>query len=310
MTKAMDPTESAAAVRRSRVAHLAMLCYAILIGTTFPVGAAITSGLDPAVLTLVRFVVAASAFGLVVGLRRELTRPSISLVFRSGVIGSLMAVFFVAMFEALRWTSALSTGALFTLVPLFAAGFGYVINGQRMRPIHLLYLAIGAAGAVWIVFDGSLEKLMTLSLGRGELIFAAGAVAFSLYAPAIKRLYRGEPPTVFAFWNVVMGALLIGAYAVPALLETDLGHVQTKVWLGIAYLGIFTTAISFFLSTLGSLSLPAFKVMSYTYLTPAVVAVLAAVFFGDIPSVSVMAGIVLVMSVTFLLQSTSTDKPE
>ncbi len=286
-----------------------MLCYAILIGTTFPVGEAITGGLDPAALTFVRFVVAAAAFGLVLLLRGELARPSRSLIVRSGVIGALMAVFFVAMFEALRWTSALSTGALFTLVPLFSAGFGYAINGQRMRPVHLLYLAIGAAGAVWIVFDGSVEKLLSLSLGRGELIFVAGAVAFSLYAPAIKRLYRGEPPAVFAFWNLVMGAVLLGAYAVPALLETDLGAVQMHVWLGIIYLGIFTTAISFFLSTLGSLSLPAFKVMSYTYLTPAVVAVIAVVFFGELPSPSVAAGIAVVMSVTFLLQGTKTDAP-
>lgn len=291
------------------MAHLSMLVYAILIGTSFPVGAAITGDLDPAALTFLRFCLAAAVFGLVLGLRGRLARPDASLILRSGVIGALMAVFFVAMFEALRWTTALSTGALFTLVPLMSLGTGYVINGQRIKPIHLVYLLFGAAGAVWIVFDGSLEKLMSLSLGRGEAIFMVGALAFSLYAPAIKRLHRGEPSPVFAFWNLLMGAALLGAYAVPALLQTDLGAVRIGVWFGIAYLAVFSTAITFFLSTMGSLTLPAFKVMSYTYLTPAVVAVCAAVLFGELPSLSVVAGIVMVMSVTFLLQGTKTDAP-
>ncbi len=286
-----------------------MLVYAVLIGTSFPVGEAITGALDPAALTFIRFVLAALVFGLVLGLRGELARPDWSLIMRSGVIGALMAIFFVAMFEALRWTSALSTGALFTLVPLLSSGFGFAINGQRVRSLHLACLLFGAAGAIWIVFDGSLDRLLSLSLGRGELIFMGGALAFSLYAPMIKRLHRGEPPPVFAFWNLVMGAALLGVYAVPALLEADLRAVEVQVWLGIAYLAVFSTAITFFLSTLGSLSLPAFKVMSYTYLTPAVVAIFAAVLFGQWPSLSVVVGIVMVMSVTFLLQGTKTDAP-
>jgi drug/metabolite transporter (DMT)-like permease len=285
-----------------------MLCYAVLVSTSFPVGEAITGGLDPAVLTFFRFVLAAAVLGAVLGVRGEFVRPDWSLIVRTGIIGSIMAIFFVAMFEALRWTSALSTGALFTLVPLMSSGFGFLINGQRINSKHLAYLAFGAAGAIWIVFDGSLDKLLSLSLGPGELIFAVGCLAFSFYAPAIKRLHRGESPTAFAFWNLVTGAFLLGIYAFPTLFETDLYAVQSKVWLGIVYLAVFTTALTFFLSTLGSLSLPAFKVMSYTYLTPAVVAIFAAVFYQQLPTFSVVVGILAVLSVTLLLQRTQANE--
>lgn len=292
------------------MAHLSMLFYAVLIGSSFPVGEAIAGNLDPVVLIFFRFALAAIVFGLVLVLRREFIWPTWSLIARTGVIGALMAIFFVAMFEALRWTSALSTGALFTLVPLLSSGFGFLIAGQRIHPRNLAYLVFGAVGAVWIVFDGSLDKLLSFSLGRGELIFMGGVLAFSLYAPAIKRLHRGEPASVFAFWNLVMGAALLLVYAFPAVLETTYGTVQTSTWLGIAYLAVFPTAITFFLSTLGSLTLPAFKVMSYTYLTPAVVAVISAIFLRELPTLSVVVGIAMVMSVTFLLQSTKTGGPD
>jgi len=307
MSAAQDPAGPGAHQSRAGVAHFSMLCYAILIGTSFPVGEAIAGGLDPAVLTFFRLVLAAAVLGLVLAVRRDFVRPDRSLILRSGMVGLLMSVFFVAMFEALRWTTALSTVALFTLVPLASSGFGYLINGQRINTVHLACLAFGAAGAMWIVFDGSLEKLLTLSLGRGELIFVVGGLAFSLYAPVIKRLHRGESPPVLAFWNLLTGAVLLGIYAVPALLETDIHAVHMKVWAGIVYLAVFSTAITFFLSTLGSLSLPAFKVMSYTYLTPAVVAIFAAIFYQQLPTLSVTVGILMVVSVTFLLQMTKTD---
>ena len=283
-----------------------MVLYAVLIGSSFPVGEAITGNLDPVVLTFFRFALAAIVLGSVLGLRGELVPPSWSLSVRTGAIGALMAIFFVAMFEALRWTSALSTGALFTLVPLLSSVFGYVLSGQRLHPMHFACLVLGAAGAVWIVFEGNPEKLITFSLGYGELIFMGGVLAFSLYAPAIKRLHRGELALEFAFWNLVMGGVLLLVYALPELLKTDLRAVEWTTWLGIVYLAVFPTAITFFLSTLASLSLPAFVVMSYTYLTPAVVATFGALFLQQLPSPSVLAGIVVVMSVTFLLQRTKT----
>ena len=263
MTSPAPPGQPDARTPRSRAAHLSMAFYAVLIGSSFPVGEAIAGNLDPAVLTLFRFVLAAAILGCVLALRRELVLPTSSLMARTATIGALMAVFFVAMFEALRWTSALSTGALFTLVPLLSSVFGYMLIGQRVRAAHLACLVLGAAGAVWIVFEGDPRRLMAFSLGYGELIFMAGVLAFSLYAPAIRRLHRGELPLAFAFWNLVMGGLLLLVYAFPALLETDFAAVETETWAGVVYLAVFPTAVTFFLSTLASLALPAFVVMSY-----------------------------------------------
>ncbi len=280
-----------------------MLLYAVLIGSSFPVGGTIAAALDPAVLTFLRFTMAAIVFAAVLVLRGKLRMPGWSLIARCIIIGGLMAIFFVAMFEALRWTTALNTGALFTLVPLLASCFGWLINKQTIGLAHFGCLLLGAAGATWIVFDGSLDTLLSFTLGRGEIIFLGGILAFSLYAPALKRLHVGEPAPVFAFWNVVMGAVLLGIYAIPELLDTGFGTIETYVWAGIAYLAVFPTAITFYLSTIATLSLPAYKVMSYTYLTPAVVAVFDAVAFGTVPTVSVVAGIIVVLSVTFLLQA-------
>ena len=58
-------------------AHGAMLVYAFLVSTSFPVGAAITHDLDPVVLTCLRFACAALTFSLVVTAAGEWRRPEL-----------------------------------------------------------------------------------------------------------------------------------------------------------------------------------------------------------------------------------------
>ena len=68
MTSSGSATGASAGQAR---AHGAMLVYAFLVSTSFPVGAAITRGLDPVVLTCLRFALAALTFAAVVTAAEE-----------------------------------------------------------------------------------------------------------------------------------------------------------------------------------------------------------------------------------------------
>ena len=286
-------------------AHGAMLVYAFLVSTSFPVGAAITRGLDPVVLTCLRFALAALTFAAVVTAAGEWRRPSLGGLLRYAAISLTMAGFFVLMFEALRWTDPLSAGALFTLTPLMTAVIGYLAVRQRCSPGQLACLLLGAPAAAWVVFDGHVERLLALDLGYGELLFLGGVLCFAAYSPAVKRLHRGESLLLVTFWVLACGALLLALYGAPRILATDWGAVPGGVFLGIAYLAVFNTAVTFYIAKYASLRLQAFKVMAYTYLTPAFVVLLEGALGRGWPSASVIAGIAATAAVTLLLQRTS-----
>ena len=286
-------------------AHGAMLVYAFLVSTSFPVGAAITRDLDPVVLTCLRFALAALAFAAVVSANGAWRRPSPGGLLRYAAISLTMAGFFVLMFEALRWTDPLSAGALFTLTPLMTAVIGYLLVRQRCSPAQLACLLLGAPAAAWVVFDGQLDRLLALDLGTGELLFLGGALCFAAYPPAVKRLHRGESLLLVTFWVLLSGAVLLALYGAPRILATDWAAVPGGVFFGIAYLAVFNTAVTFIIAKYASLRLQAFKVMAYTYLTPAFVVLLEGALGHGWPSVSVMAGIAATAAVTLLLQRTS-----
>ncbi len=279
-----------------------MVVYAFLVSTSFPVGAAITDALDPVVLTFVRFVIAAALFGplALIGERRAWPGPRD--LGRYAVISASIVAFFVAMFEALRWTSAVSTGALFTLVPLISAGVALALLRQTTGWRQLALMALGGAGAVWIVFDGSLDRLLALEIGRGEVIFLLGCLAFGAYSPLVKWLHRGESVQDMAFWTIAVGAVALGLIGAPKIATTAWGAVPAGAYLGIVYLAVFSTGVTFLIAKYASVNLPPSKVMSYTYLTPVFILVIEFALGHGWPGASVTVGVVVTVAATLLLQ--------
>jgi drug/metabolite transporter (DMT)-like permease len=279
-----------------------MYVWAVLVSTSFPVGKAITHALDPLVLTFLRFVLASLLFGGLVLATGGTRRPGPRDLLRYSAVALSMVVYFVLMFEALRTTDPVSTGALFTLVPLLSGVVGAVLLGEGMSRKRVAILSLGAAGAAWVVFDGSIDALRALRLDRGEKTFLVGTLSFAFYAPLIKRLHRGERAVVMAFWTVVAGAVLLGVVAAPRILATDWGAVPTKAFVGVAYLAALPTAVTFGIVQYASVRLPPSSTMAYTYLVPAFVTILHGLTTGAWPIPSVWVGVGIVAMVTPLLR--------
>jgi drug/metabolite transporter (DMT)-like permease len=193
--------------------HLLMLVAAALVSTSFTVGKAIAAGLDPLLLTLVRFVLASLLFLPLVVRQNGLAKPSLRDLGRYSIISGALVVFFWLMFVALRSTTALNTSVIFTLVPGISGMYSAVVLWERLGRYRLIALALAMTGALWVIFQGDLNKLLALELGRGDLIFFVGCLFMAAYTPLVKLLHRGESMVVMTFWVMVTGSfwlLLLG----------------------------------------------------------------------------------------------------
>lgn len=270
--------------------HLVMLLNVLLVSTSFPVGAAITHALEPAALNFPRFALAAALFALLVTLRGEWRRPGLRDGLRYLLLAAALVGFFVAMFEALRLTTAINTAALFTLVPLFSAVIAWPLLGQRTPPRQLGFMLLAAFGALWVVFEGSISNAMALNFGKGDLIFLAGCVSMAAFSPLTRRLDVGENLMSQTFWTLLVGTAMLALIGAGDLATTEWRAVPPTAWSGIAYLAVFTTAVTFYLLKHASLRLPAAKVMSYNYLAPTFVLLLVALNSGGAPAPTVLIG--------------------
>ena len=180
-------------MRQSHRAHLSMLLATILVATSFPVGAAITHGLDSLVLTFMRFTLAAVLFAPFIALRYGLALPRLRDLARYGALSACLVVFFWSMFTALRHTSALNTATIFSLTPVLTAAVSAVLLKEKLSASARIALPTGMIGVIWVIFRGDPASLISFKLGFGDGIFLAGTLAMSLYSPLVKHLHRGDP---------------------------------------------------------------------------------------------------------------------
>ena len=257
-------------------AHLMIGAATLLISTSFPVVKGIAGTLDSRVLTLLRFVLASLLFLplVLVAHRGRLGLDGRSLA-RYALLSAPLVGFFLAMFEALRTSTAINTGALATFGPGFAALFAFVLVRERLGGRRVVALVTGMLGALWVVFRGDPARLLELELVEGDWIFLGGTASLGLYSVLIQRLHRGEPTAVMTFWTLVTGSLWLLAFGWADLGDVDWPAVEPRVFLWIAYLAFFTTLLSFFLNQRAVTVLGPTRTMAYTYLNPALVALLA-----------------------------------
>jgi drug/metabolite transporter (DMT)-like permease len=193
----------------------------------------------------------------------------------------------------LKTAPAVSAAAVFTLTPVMAAGFGWAFLRQRLTGRMALALAIGGAGALWVIFRADLQALMALEIGRGEVIYFVGCIAHAAYAPLVRKLNRGEPAVVFTFGMMLAGTVLLAVYAGPAVLATDWTALPGIVWVTLVYVAVAASAMTFVLLQYATLRLPAAKVMAYTYLVPSWVILWEIALHGAVPPGLVLGGVAL-----------------
>lgn len=254
-----------------------MLLWALIVGLSFPAVGLLSEGLPPLSLTALRFAIAALAIWPLVRHAPGL-RPGLRGLALYAVMGLCLAGFFGAMFWAAHRVSALSMATLYVGVPLIAFGLGRGIGVERPGGRLPAILALGAAGALGLAWAGADEGSAGLQPGIGEAVFFAGCVASAAY-PVLSKwgLAQGilaPGAAVRTFWSLLAGAATIGLMgavgeapgALLAMTPIDLALV--------AYLGIVSSGVTFWLQQRATAVLTPGRVKVYTYLVPFVSAVL------------------------------------
>ncbi len=283
--------------------HLAMLLFSALVAGSFSLGSIVANDIAPAALNALRFAIAAMVIGAAVLATGGFHRDAFKAPWRYLVLGGLFAAYFVLMFEGLKTAAPVSTAAVFTLVPVMSAGFGWLLLRQITTARMAMALAIGAAGACWVIFRGDWSAFRAFQIGTGEVIYFWGCVAHAIYTPMVRRLNRGEPAVVFTFGMLIAGFLVLLVYGWGDIRATNWAALPPIVWLTLMYLAIFASAATFVLLQFATLRLPSAKVMAYSYLTPTWVILWEISLGHGVPQGLVLVGIALtILALAMLLK--------
>lgn len=287
-----------------------MLVFSALVAGSFALGSLAANEIAPTALNALRFVLSAAIVGAVMLATRSATRDGFRAPWRYLLLGGIFAVYFVLMFEGLKTAPPVSTAAVFTLTPIIAGGFGWLLLRQVTTPRMVLALAIGGVGALWVIFRADIAALRAFDVGRGEVIYFFGCIAHALYTPLSRKLNRGESAVQFAFGVLVAGAIVLLIWGAPELLATPWSTLSGIVWITLIYLAVFASSATFVLLQYATLRLPSAKVMAYTYLTPSWVVLWQLGLGKGAPPIMILAGVALtVLALVLLLKDQTRSTP-
>jgi drug/metabolite transporter (DMT)-like permease len=281
--------------------HLAMLAFSALVAGSFSLGGMVAGEISPSALNAVRFAIAACVLGAAAFATGGIDRASLAAPWRYLILGGLFGIYFVLMFEGLKTAPPVSAAAVFTLTPILTAAFGYILLRQITTAWMAFALAIGAAGALWVIFRADLAALRAFAIGPGEAIYFVGVIAHAIYTPMVRKLNRGERPLEFALGTTLAGMLIIGIWGFGDMAATDWGALRPLVWITILYTAICASSMTFVLLQFATLRLPSSKVMAYTYLTPSWVILWEVALGRGVPSVLILGGIALSVCALLML---------
>ncbi len=204
---------------------------------------------------------------------------------------------------ALTLTTAVHTGWLIGLTPIWSALLAAVILHERFGARKLLGLALGFVGAVVVVTRGRVGgDLAALPSTRGDLLILASTVNWAVYSvlghPVLRRL--GAP-------RATLGAMAAGfaILAAPVLwmgVWRDYARLSPTGWAAVLFLGLACSGLGY-LFWYGALEkVEASRVAALLYLEPLVTLGAAVALLGERVQAVTVAGGLLLLAGVFLVE--------
>ncbi|MFJ2683810.1 DMT family transporter [Pseudomonas sp. NPDC087342] len=276
-------------------AHWGMLIWAMLIAASFFAAAEVSQAIDPILLTGLRLLFSALMF-LPLLLLKNHSPISVKGLLAHAVLGLLLATYFGSLFEALRYTTAVNTATLYTLVPLMTLFFEVFLLPSPSLKTRLLPMLIAAVGAVLLILKGSAPG--ELPALYPVVVFGIGCLAMALYSPLSQRFkaktLKGRDPVAMTFWNMLFGSLFLLVFCLFSGGWRSGARLAVSDMLWLVYLALFGTLATFWLlhRAIGVIS-PS-TVISYVYLNTLFVTLFHWFWLRQQPALIEVCGAVLV----------------
>lgn len=248
--------------------------------------------LPPTVIVLGRVVFASMALAMALAVRGRRDRPEQTLR-RSptpwparALLGALLALHWVAFFQAIQLSSVAVGLLTFATFPVFAAGLEPLLPGERFDPRTLAAAALTLVGVALVVPTPTLED----PIARGALWGVFSGLTFALLSLANRTLVRRDSALSLALHQDLWAALFLTPFVFVAP-RAPTG----EEWALLVLLGVVFTAGAHALFIRGLRGVSAGRASVITALEPVYGMLLAWQILGERPGFRTLVGGALVL---------------
>ncbi|MFN0149754.1 MAG: DMT family transporter [bacterium] len=294
----------------TRLARAGALVAIILWGISFVATKAALTEASPITIVFTRFALGVAVLVAILRARGEPlipprdTWPALALM---GFVG--VFVHHMLQIRGLALTTAVRTGWLIGLIPIWSAVLSAVFLRERFGARKLAGLALGLAGAVIVVTRGEFSsRVLTLPSTRGDLLVLASTLTWAIYTvlghATIRRLGSARATTAAMF----LGWAMLIPFFVASHGWREYAALSASSIAAILFLGIGCSGLGYLFWYAALERLEVSKVAAFLYIEPLVTLVAAvALLHETVTPTTIIGGVILLIGVA-IVQSTTAPR--
>jgi drug/metabolite transporter (DMT)-like permease len=280
-------------------AFLAVLVW----GVSFVATKAAVAEISPVALICARAGLGAVLLLAVMAARGEsllLPRDSLAMLLAMGFVG--VAFHQLLQAYALTLTSAVNTGWLIGVTPIWSALFAVIALRERLSAGRVAGLLLGFLGAGLVVTRGRLSGALALPSTRGDLLILLSTLNWAFYTVLGHSTIRRLGPTRATAGSILGGVLWLAPLFLLFGAWRDFARLSATGWLAVLFLGLLCSGAGY-LFWYGALArVDTSRVAAFLYLEPLVTLAAAALLLGETIGVATLAGGALLVAGVVLVQ--------
>ena len=216
---------------------------------------------------------------------QALTRRDWVELFFLGTVGTFLYQFcFVA---AVKRTSVGNGSLIIGMSPIVIAVMSAWVGHERIRPVRWLGIAIAMLG-LYLVVGRGLD--LTGETWRGDVLMMGGVICWAVYSVASQSILKRHSPLIVIALTFSFGATLYILTMLPVMVATDWRVVSGFSWLMMLTSATLALNLSYWIWYTGLKRLGGSRTSIYSYLTPVVAMLVAAIWLGEPVTSNQMTG--------------------
>lgn len=260
---------------------LALLGQTLVSAGTFLIGKVTLRQFDAPALAQLRFALASAGFLGLMAARGELRPARMKGAWGSilvlGVLGTTLnqSLFLVGLARSTPAHAAL----LYAATPILVLALAWARGQERPTARRVAGVGLAFLGVLYLLLGRGLTFDVRWLVGDAIILAAVAAwAAYTTQArPVVSRL--GTLPVTG--WAMTLGTLVFLPVGVPAVLHQDFTRVTAMGWIGLVYLALVTSVLSYLLWSYALARTLASRVAVFTNLQPLLTALLAWLVLGE-----------------------------
>jgi drug/metabolite transporter (DMT)-like permease len=208
--------------------------------------------------------------------RPALTRTDWIQLFFLGLVGTFL--YQLCFVSSVRRTSVGNGSLIIGLSPIVISLMSAFVGHERIRPLRWAGVVVALLGLYFVVGQGVDFSGQTL---RGDLLMLGGVMCWATYSVASQPILKRHSPLVVIALTFSVGATSYVLVMTPILADVEWSAVSGFSWFLMFTSALLALNVSYWIWYTGLQKLGGSRTSMYSYLTPVVAIIVAAIWLGE-----------------------------